>query len=63
MFPILGEGAINWQEFFAALDDISYTGWLSLEFESFKYMNEVLRGDALEAARLSMRSYKALAGG
>lgn len=60
LFTVLGEGAINWQEFFAALDDIGYSGWLSLEFESFKYMNEVLHGDAREAARLSMCSYRAL---
>ncbi|MBI2842076.1 MAG: sugar phosphate isomerase/epimerase [Armatimonadetes bacterium] len=61
LFPILGEGAINWQEFFAALDDIDYPGWLSVEFESFKYMHEVLKGDALEAARLSKMSYDSLA--
>lgn len=61
LFPILGEGAVNWQEFFQALDDIGYAGWLSLEFESFKYMNEVLHGEALKAARLSIDSYKALA--
>ncbi len=62
LFPILGEGAVNWQEFFAAFDDINYQGWMAIEFEAFKYMEEVLRGDAMEAARLSMRSYKALSG-
>jgi sugar phosphate isomerase/epimerase len=62
LFPVLGEGIINWKEFFTALDESSYHGWLSIEFESFKYMAEILSGDAMEAARLSMRSYKALSG-
>ncbi len=60
LFPLLGEGGINWQSFFETLDELDYSGWLSLEFESFKYMGEVLKGDALEAARLSLNSYKAL---
>jgi len=60
LFPILGEGAVNWQEFFQAFDEINYQGWMAIEFESFKFMAEVLNGDAMEAARLSMRSYKAL---
>lgn len=60
LFPILGEGAIDWTDFFVALDDIGYQGWLALEFESFKYMNEVLKGDALEAATITMRSYREL---
>lgn len=62
LFPILGEGLVDWKEFFGALNEVSYDGWLSVEFESFKYMHEVLDGDAVEAARLSMRSYKALTG-
>ena len=61
LFPVLGEGAIDWQDFFAALKDIDYGGWMSIEFESFKYMYEVLGGNALEAARLSMTSYRELA--
>ncbi|OFX16908.1 MAG: hypothetical protein A2Z18_01635 [Armatimonadetes bacterium RBG_16_58_9] len=62
LFPILGEGGVDWNEFFCALNDTGYSGWLSVEFESFKYMHEVLAGDGVEAARLSMRSYRALAG-
>jgi sugar phosphate isomerase/epimerase len=62
LFPLLGEGSIDWSEFFTALDDAAYGGWLSIEFESFKYMADVLKGDAVEAARLSITNYKALAG-
>lgn len=60
LFPILGEGGVDWKEFFGALNDSDYGGWLSVEFESFRYMHEVLAGDAVEAARLSMQSYQAL---
>lgn len=62
LFPVLGEGATDWKEFFDALDDAGYDGWMAIEFESFKYMAQVLKNDGMEAARLSMRSYKALAG-
>lgn len=60
LFPLLGEGAVDWNGFLGALDDIDYEGFLSVEFESWKYMQEVLGEDAAEAARLSMRSASAL---
>ncbi len=56
LFPILGEGAINWNEFFRALDEIEYKGYLSVEFESFKYMDEVLGNNPRKAAEISMES-------
>lgn len=60
LFPVLGEGAVDWNGFFQALDDIDYGGYLSIEFESWKYMNDVLKNNPAEAARLSMRSASAL---
>lgn len=60
LFPLLGEGAVDWNGFFLALDDISYDGYLSVEFESWKYMRDVLGGNPAEAARISMKSACAL---
>ncbi len=60
IFPLLGEGNVNWKEFSKALDDISYKGFLSVEFESFIYYNQVLGGNVEAAARLSMDQIKKL---
>ncbi|MBD3176935.1 MAG: TIM barrel protein [Armatimonadia bacterium] len=62
LFPLLGEGLIDWPGFFQALDDIGYAGFCSVEFESFKYFQTVLGGDGVAAAGLSMEQIKALAG-
>ncbi len=56
LFPILGEGGVDWSSFFQALDDIGYEGALSCEFESFKYMDEVLNNKPQEAAKISWKS-------
>ncbi len=53
LFPLLGEGRVDWRGLFAALDAIGYGGFLSVEFESFAYYETILRGDIEEAARLS----------
>ena len=45
-----GEGAIQWDAFMTALREINYQGVLSVEFESFKYMDEVLHNDPARAA-------------
>jgi sugar phosphate isomerase/epimerase len=63
LFPILGEGGINWKAFLEALDEIHYDGFLCVEFESFKYMHEVLNDNPAEAARLSMLSLRNLTRG
>lgn len=60
IFPILGEGNIEWNEFFAALDDIGYNNYMAIEFEAWRYMENVLGNDVAEAARLSIRSLQAL---
>jgi len=53
IFPLLGEGVVPWAEFFAAIDDIGYQGYLSVEFESWDYYRQVLGSDPVAAARLS----------
>lgn len=60
IFPLLGEGMVDWTGFFAALDDIGYTGYCSVEFESFTYYERILAGDVREAARLSLEQVRAL---
>jgi len=60
VFPLLGEGKVNWKNFFAALNEIGYDGFLSVEFESFAYFSTVLGGDPVKAAELSMEQLEAL---
>lgn len=60
MFPLLGEGMINWQSFFDALDSVDYDGFLSVEFESFKYGRLILENDPIKIAELSMEQLKKL---
>jgi sugar phosphate isomerase/epimerase len=54
VFPLLGEGTVPWADFFAAVDEIGYEGYLTVEFESWDYYRQVLGSDPLEAARLSL---------
>ena len=54
VFPLLGEGVVPWADFFTAVDDIGYEGYLTVEFESWDYYRQVLGSDPVEAARLSL---------
>ena len=58
MFPLLGEGSIEWKEFFLALQSIGYDGYYTTEFESFHYFDNVLDGDPVKAAKLSFTLMK-----
>jgi len=60
LFPMLGEGRVDWRGLFTALAEIGYQGFLSVEYESFAYHERVLKGDTIEAARLSMMQARAL---
>jgi sugar phosphate isomerase/epimerase len=60
IFPLLGEGLVHWRDFFAALDEIDYRGYMSVEFESFEYYSRVLRNDPVKAARLCMSQLEEL---
>ncbi|MEK7376242.1 MAG: sugar phosphate isomerase/epimerase, partial [Candidatus Margulisiibacteriota bacterium] len=60
IFPILGEGQVDWKNFFAAMKEIGYSGFYSVEFESFFYYNRVLKGDMLNAAKISLDNIQRL---
>lgn len=60
IFPLIGEGSVPWDVFFAALDAIGYRGVMSVEFESYRYYRTVLRNDPVAASALSMRQLVAL---
>jgi sugar phosphate isomerase/epimerase len=60
IFPLLGEGGIDFPTFLAALDAIGYQGFYSVEFESFKFMNDVLGNDPARAAELSHMAASAI---
>lgn len=59
-FPLLGDGLVPWSDFFAALEEVGYDGYLSVEYEMWGYMENVLHNDYFEAARLSFKSLKGL---
>jgi sugar phosphate isomerase/epimerase len=62
-FPFLGEGVIDWRAFFAALRDVGYQGFLSLEFENDSYLNNVCDGEwSVAAVQLRERVDKFLPG-
>ena len=60
VFPLLGEGRVNWKQFFEALEEIEYDGFCSLEFESFRFYRQVLKNDPEAAARLLLEQLNAL---
>ena len=60
VFPLLGEGRVNWKDLFAALEEIDYRGFCSMEFESFRFYRQVLKNDPEAAAGLLMDQLKAL---
>ncbi|MCH2126022.1 MAG: sugar phosphate isomerase/epimerase [Pirellulaceae bacterium] len=60
VFPLLGEGRVNWKDYFEALDEIDYTGFCSMEFESFRYYRQVLKNDPEAAARILLEQMNAL---
>jgi sugar phosphate isomerase/epimerase len=61
IFPLLGEGSIDWKAFFDALRDIEYVGYFSAEFESMNYYKNILDSDPVKTAELSLQLMKKLA--
>jgi sugar phosphate isomerase/epimerase len=61
IFPLLGEGSIDWQAFFEALREIGYEGFFSAEYESMNYFKNILDSDPVKTAELSLRLMKKLA--
>ncbi len=62
IFCMLGEGRVPWPETFAALEKIGYAGPMSVEFEAYRYYEQVLGSDPASAARLARGQVAALLG-
>jgi sugar phosphate isomerase/epimerase len=60
MFPLIGEGRTDWSAFFSALSEVGYAGALSVEFESYRYYDQVLHGDPELAARSGFEALAAI---
>jgi sugar phosphate isomerase/epimerase len=60
IFPLPGEGNVDWKSFHSALDRAGYKGPMSVEFESFVYVAKVLNGDWEKAAELSLNNFRLL---
>jgi inosose dehydratase len=60
MFPLIGEGRTDWALFFGALDEVGYAGALSVEFESYRYYEQVLGRDPEAAARTGIEALGAV---
>lgn len=52
IFPLLGEGEVDWKAFFGALENIGYQGACSVEFESWNYLTNILDDQYERAAAL-----------
>lgn len=63
IFCLLGEGKVPWAEVVGSLDEIEYSGALSVEFEAYRYYEQVLDSDPVAAAALSREQVTALLGG
>jgi len=60
IFPLIGEGLVNWPSFFGALSNLNYSGFLSVEFESYRFYENILKSDPAKASALSMEHLRAL---
>lgn len=60
IFPQIGEGLVDWQQFFAELQAVGYAGYLSVEYEAYRYYATVLENDAEAASSQAMQQLRAL---
>jgi len=60
LFPLLGEGEVNWADLCAGLKAAGYNGVLSVEFESFQYVNTIWGCDWTIAAKNSFENLQIL---
>lgn len=58
VFPLLGEGNVNFKAFFEALKEIGYEGTASIEFESWAYRQNILGGSHAATAAPSLEFLK-----
>ena len=59
-FPLLGEGVVPWKPFFNALEKIKYGWFCTVEFEAFRYYQNVLKNNPVQAALTSFTNVQAL---
>ena len=62
MFPLLGEGVTDWLSLYTELKTQNYCGSLSIIFEAFSYLENVLEQDPVAAATLSLEQGRKLPG-
>lgn len=60
LFPLLGEGMIDWRTFIQTIEEVGYQGAMTVEFESFRYVSALWDGNWETAARQSYESLKKL---
>ena len=60
LFPHLGEGRVDWGDFFDAISTSGYGGCLSIEFEAFEYFETTLNKDLVLAAETYFRDFTSL---
>ena len=60
IFPLIGEGLVPWETFFSTLDEVGYRGFVSVEFEAYRYYQTILKSDPSRASALSMEQLVAL---
>ncbi len=63
VFPLLGEGQVDWEGFFEGLEEIGYQGFCSMEFESFRFYRQILKNDPEVAARILLEQLNILLDG
>ena len=61
IFPLLGEGSIDWQAFFGALREIGYEGYFSAEVRVNELFEECPRRISVRSAEISLQLMKKLA--
>lgn len=60
IFPLLGEGDVDWKAFTQGLREVNYSGVMSVEFESFGYVDKIWSGNWKMAARNAYDNLKIL---
>lgn len=60
IFPLLGEGRVDWSDFFSAMHEIKYEGCFSLECESFDYYKRAWENNFNTVSEIYFRDFKSL---
>jgi sugar phosphate isomerase/epimerase len=60
VYPLPGDGVIDWNAVFDALEEVEYGGYYTVEYEAFHYYRKILKEDPVKAAEVSYRQIMAL---